>query len=58
MLVLSSTGARDDPERLSGLTADPQLGDDSVPVAAVDRDRELDDLAVRGARDPLEEERR
>src|SRR5207247_4820451 len=57
-VVLSSSGARDDAERLRRLPAAPQLGDDPVAVAAVDRDRELDDLAGRAAGDALEEERR
>src|SRR4051812_22721152 len=56
-LVLSSSGASDDAQRLRRLPATPELGHDPVAVAAVDRDRELDDLAARAAGDALEEER-
>src|SRR5262249_58629628 len=58
LLVLSSSGAGDDPERLSRLAADPELVDDPVAVAAIRRDRELDDLAVGRSSDPLEQKRR
>src|SRR5262245_1390815 len=58
LLVLSSRGACDDPDRLGGLAADPQLVDDPVAVAPIGRARELDDLAVGRARDPLEQKRR
>src|SRR5690349_18707633 len=58
LLVLTSGGARDDPERLCRLPADAELGDDPVAVAPVDRDRELADVARRAARHALEEERR
>src|SRR5204863_75265 len=37
--------------------AGAELGNEPVAIAAVDRDGELDDLAVRRAGDPLEEER-
>ena len=53
-----SSGAGARPIGIAGPAADAELGDEAVAVAAVDRARELDDLAARGARDALEQERR
>src|SRR3954470_3811599 len=55
-LVLSSRCARDDVERPGRLAADPQLGDEAVAVAPVDRDGELDHVTTRRAGDALEQE--
>src|SRR5580765_5531249 len=50
--------ARSKADRNRGAASDAELRDEPVAVAAVDRARELDDLALRRVRHPLEQEGR